>query len=71
MLVSGVVMGMVMEDDMTSGTLTVFRSVTLTCVCWFAASVLGQGLKLFHALFFLLLGGGFYLAAQSLRLFGS
>ena len=35
------------------------------CGCWFAAaSVLGQGLKLVQTLFFLLLGGGFYLAAQ-------
>ena len=69
-LVSGMVLGMVMEDDMTRGALTVFRSVTLACGCWFAASVLGQGLRLFHALLFLLLGGGFYLAAQSLQLFG-
>ena len=70
-LLGSVVMGLVMEDEVMRGTFTIFRGVTIACGCWFAASVLGQGLKLFHALFFLLLGGGFYLAAQSLRLFGS
>ena len=69
-LVGGVVIGLVLDDDVTRGTFDIFRSIAIACACWFVASVLGQGLKLASALFFLLLGGGFYLAAQSLRLFG-
>ena len=69
-LLWGVVMGLVLEDDLMRGTFTVFHSVTIACGCWFAASVLGGGLRMFQAFFFLLLGGGFYLAAQSLRRFG-
>lgn len=69
-LVGGMVMGMLLDDDMTHGAHTAFRGVTIACACWFAASVLGHGLRLYQTLFFLLLGGGFHLAAESLRLFG-
>jgi hypothetical protein len=69
-LLAGVVLGLVFDDDMVRGTHTMFRSVTIACACWFVASALGGGLKLAQALFFALLGGGFYLASESLRLFG-
>lgn len=69
-LLAGVVLGMVFEDDVVRGTHTMFRSVTIACACWFVASALGGVLKLAQALFFVLLGGGFYLASESLRLFG-
>ena len=52
------------------GHAAMFRSVVIACACFFAATLFKGGSKLFHLLFFVLLGGGFYLAAQSLRLFG-
>jgi hypothetical protein len=69
-LIGGIVRGLALDDDVMRGTLVTFHSVTIACGFWFAAPVLGHGLKLSQALFFLLLGGGFYLAAASLRLFG-
>jgi hypothetical protein len=69
-LLGGVVRGLVMEEDVVRGTFIMFHSVTIACAAWFVASVLGGGARLFQALIYLLVGGGFYLAAQSLRLFG-
>lgn len=69
-ILAGFVMGLVLDEDMVRGTLTTFRSVTLACACWWLATLLGGRLQASQTLFFALLGGGFYLAAESLRLFG-
>ncbi|MCW5664806.1 MAG: hypothetical protein KIT35_13300 [Piscinibacter sp.] len=64
------VLGLVLDDDMIRGTHTTFRGVTLACACWWLATVFGGRLRVSQTLFFALLGGGFYLASESLRLFG-
>jgi len=69
-LLGGIVRGLVMEDDVMRGTFIMFHSVTISCACWFVASIVGGGAKIFQALIYLLIGGGFYLAAESLKLFG-
>ena len=69
-LIGGAVMGMVIDDDLMRGSITTFSSVTLACCVWFAASVVGRRLKLYQVLILVLVGGGFYLAAESMRLFG-
>ena len=69
-LLGGVVRGLVMEDDVMRGTFIMFYSVTISCACWFVASIVGGGARMFQALIYLLVGGGFYLAAESLKLFG-
>lgn len=69
-LLWGVVAGLVMDEDNLRGARTMFRSVTVSCVCWFAASIVGGTARLSHPLTYLLLGGGFYLAAESIDLFG-
>jgi len=69
-LLGGMVWGLVVEDDVVRGAFITFHSVTIACAGWFVASILGGGAKIFQALIYLLVGGGFHLAAQSLRLFG-
>ena len=69
-LLVGVVRGLVMEEDVMRGTSIMFHSVTISCSAWFVASIVGGRAKIFQALIYLLIGGGFWLAAQSLRLFG-
>jgi hypothetical protein len=69
-LLGGVVRGLVMEDDVMRGTFIMFHSVTISCACWFVASIVGGGARVSQALIYLLIGGGFYLAAESLKLFG-
>lgn len=64
------VLGLVLDDDMVRGTHTTFRGITLACGCWWLATVFGGRLSVSQTLFFALLGGGFYLASESLRLFG-
>lgn len=53
------------------GTLIAFRGVALGCACWWLATLAGGRASVATTLFFALLGGGFYLAAASLALFGS
>lgn len=53
------------------GTLIAFEGVALGCGCWWLATLAGGRASIAATLFFALLGGGFYLAAASLRLFGS
>lgn len=53
------------------GTLLAFEGIALGCGCWWLATVAGGRASVAATLFFALLGGGFYLAAASLRLFGS
>jgi hypothetical protein len=69
-LLWGVVVGLVMDDDNLRGAQTMFRSVTVSCGCWFVASLIGGTARISQALIYLLLGGGFYLAAGSIDLFG-
>ena len=69
-LLWGVVTGLVMDEDNLLGAQTMFRSVTVSCACWFVASVIGGAARLSQALIYLLVGGGFYLAARSIDLFG-
>ena len=69
-LLWGVVTGLVMDEDNLRGAQTMFRSVTVSCACWFVASVIGGTARLSQALIYLLVGGGFYLAARSIDLFG-
>jgi hypothetical protein len=69
-LLWGVVTGLVMDEDNLRGAQTMFRSVTVSCACWFVASVIGGAARLSQALIYLLVGGGFYLAARSIDLFG-
>ena len=47
----------------------VFRAVTVACVLWAAAFALRGRMTVSTVLFFVLIGGGFYLAAASARLF--
>ena len=69
-LLWGVVVGLVMDDDNLRGAQTMFRSVTVSCACWFVASIVGGTAGLAQSLIYLLVGGGFYLAAASIDLFG-
>ncbi|MBX3603672.1 MAG: hypothetical protein KF788_00295 [Piscinibacter sp.] len=46
-----------------------FRGVAIACACWWAATVAGGRHSLAQTLFFLLMGGGFYLAALSVKFF--
>ena len=69
-LLWGVVTGLVMDEDNLRGAQTMFRSVTVSCACWFVASVIGGAARLSQALIYLLVGGGFYLAAGSIDLLG-
>ena len=39
-LLWGVVTGLVMDEDNLRGAQTMFRSVTVSCACWFVASVI-------------------------------
>lgn len=47
----------------------VFRAVTVACVLWAAAFALRGRMTVSTVLFFVLIGGGFYLAAASARLY--
>ena len=68
-LLWGVVAGLVMDDDNARGAQTMFRSVTVSCGCWLVASLIGGVGRVSQALIYLLVGGGFYLAAESIDLF--
>lgn len=46
-----------------------FRGVAVSCACWAASMAARRQLRVSTVLFFLLLGGGFYLAAASVKLF--
>ena len=63
-LLGGMVRGLVMEDDVMRGAFIRFHSVTIACAGWCVASIIGGGAKMFQALIYLLVGGGFHLAAQ-------
>lgn len=47
-----------------------FRGVAVSCACWAASMAARRQLRVSTVLFFVLLGGGFYLAAASVKLFG-
>lgn len=47
-----------------------FRGVAVSCACWAASMAARRQLRISTVLFFVLLGGGFYLAAASVKLFG-
>lgn len=69
-MLGGFGLGIAMDDDAVRGTLVTFRGVAVACACWFVAGVLRQGFRMSALLFFLVLGGGFWLAAVSLKWFG-
>lgn len=69
-ILAGFVIGLVLDEQVLRGTHTTFRSVSLACACWWLATAVGGRLRLSQTLYFALIGGGFYLASASLRLFG-
>jgi hypothetical protein len=56
--------------DAERSTVFAFRGVTVACLCYVAALALRRSLTVSAVLFFIVLGGGFYLAAVSLQYLG-